>query len=271
MRAMDFTTKDRYDVNDLQRIMALLRGEGGCPWDREQTHASIRKNLIEEAYEAAEAIDQNDMALLREELGDVLLQVVFHAQMEDEQGSFTLNDVADEVCRKLILRHPHVFGDVQADTADKVLENWDAIKKQSKGQETFTDTLRSVPRVLPALMRAQKIGHRAARAGMDHRDAAEALRDLRAEVDELAEAMEQGIDTRIRDELGDVLFSCANIARHLHMDAEEALGASAEKFMERFARVEQRASEENLDMKALDPAALYKLWQRAKEEDTTSV
>ena len=153
----EFDFKEKYDVNDLVSIMKLLRSENGCPWDREQTHESIRKNFIEETYEVVEAIDKKDTALLREELGDVLLQVVFHSQMEAEKNSFDFSDVADEVCKKLIVRHPHIFSDVKADNSDQVLKNWDMINKETKGQETFAQTLESVPKVLPALMRAQKV------------------------------------------------------------------------------------------------------------------
>ena len=152
--------------------MALLRAEDGCPWDREQTHESIRANFSEETYEVIEAIDTKDSALLREELGDVLMQVVFHARISEEEGDFTFDDVADEVCRKLVVRHPRVFGDVEADTTDKVLTNWDKIKAETKHRDTLADTLNSVPRTLPSLMRATKIAKKAAKAGygkpLDH-------------------------------------------------------------------------------------------------------
>ena len=145
-------SKDRFDVSDLVALMALLRSENGCPWDREQTHASIRKNLIEETYEVIDAIDREDVADMREELGDLLLQIVFHTQMETEIGHFDLEDVTTELCQKLIIRHPHIFSDVQADNSDQVLANWDRIKKETKQQKTFTDTLTAVPASLPALM-----------------------------------------------------------------------------------------------------------------------
>lgn len=164
--------KSRYTVEDLVEIMALLRAEDGCPWDREQTHESIRSNFIEETYEVIEAIDTADSALLREELGDVLLQVVFHARISEEAGDFTFDDVCDEVSRKLVVRHPHIFADVEADTTDKVLTNWDKIKAETKHRDTLADTLNSVPRTLPSLMRAAKIAKKAAKAGygkpLDH-------------------------------------------------------------------------------------------------------
>ena len=151
---MEFERKAHYTVADLCRIMQLLRSENGCPWDRVQTHESIRKNLIEETYEAVEAIDCKNSDMLKEELGDVLLQVVFHAQMEAEEGRFTFDDVADGICQKLIVRHPHIFSDTKADSADEVLDNWNRIKQETKGQKTATETLNAVPRQLPALIRS---------------------------------------------------------------------------------------------------------------------
>ncbi|MDE6775145.1 MAG: MazG family protein, partial [Ruminococcus sp.] len=153
---VDYQQKENYSISDLLKIVKILRGEGGCPWDRVQTHESIRNDFLEDTCEVLEAIDNGDSDLLREELGDVLLQVVFHTRIEEEQDSFCFNDVCDEICKKLIVRHPHVFGEVKADSTEKVLENWDAIKMQTKGQETYTDTLTSVAKTLPALMRAQK-------------------------------------------------------------------------------------------------------------------
>ncbi|MBQ7365560.1 MAG: MazG family protein [Clostridia bacterium] len=171
-KAKELTGKARYTIADLLSIMELLRAEDGCPWDKEQTHESIRSNLIEETYEVVEAIDTADSALLREELGDVLLQVVFHARISEEAGDFTFDDVCDEVARKLVIRHPHIFADVEADTTDKVLANWDAIKAETKHRDTLADTLNSVPRTLPSLMRAAKIAKKAAKAGygkpLDH-------------------------------------------------------------------------------------------------------
>ena len=156
---INFLQRDKYGFEDLIRIMEILRSEGGCPWDREQTHESIRMNFIEETYEVIEAIDRKDTTLLREELGDVLIQVVFHAQIEKELGSFNIDDVADGVCKKLILRHPHIFGDVKVSGSGEVLENWDNIKRREKGQNAF-DALDSVARSLPALMRAESFRQR---------------------------------------------------------------------------------------------------------------
>lgn len=259
--------KERYTIEDLRSILMQLRGENGCPWDREQTHESIRKDFLEEVYEAVEAIDLGDPVLLREELGDVLLQVAFHAQIEEEQSRFTFDDVCDEVCRKLIIRHPHVFGDVQVENTEEVLKNWDAIKKETKGQETYTDTLHAVAKSLPALMRAQKLGKRAARAGMDFRTGADAFSCIRAETEELAEAMQNGSQKQIEEEFGDLLFSCVNTARHLGIDAEEALTAASEKFIRRFARTEALLRAEELDMAQLPIEELDRYWAQAKQTE----
>ncbi len=262
---MDFKYKEKYNIEDLLTIMRLLRSEDGCPWDREQTHQSIRKNLIEETYEAAEAIDREDMPLLKEELGDVLLQVVFHARMEEEKGNFSFDDVADGICKKLIVRHPHIFADVTADNAEQVLANWDSIKKKEKGQQTAAETLAAVSSALPALMRAQKVQQRAARAGFDYDETGQAMADLESEVRELKEALASDDSTAVEEELGDLIFAAVNVARFSKTDAEEALSRSTEKFMRRFERVEQLAGEEKLDLKEAPLDELNRLWKRAKE------
>ena len=230
---VSFTRKDHYRIEDLMEILRLLRGEGGCPWDREQTHQSIRMAFIEETYEAVEAIDTNDIGLMREELGDVLLQVAFHCQLEREQGSFTFDDVCDEVCKKLIHRHPHVFGELELSDTEAVLKNWDKIKQETK-QQSDSDTLTAVSKALPALMRAQKVGKRAMRAGMDFDSPQDAFDCVTQEAAELQEAMGSGSREQMEEELGDLLFSCVNTARHLQIDAEEALTRATEKFIRRF-------------------------------------
>ena len=163
---MEFEFKNRYTIDDLLNIMKILRSENGCPWDKVQTHESIRTDLIEETYEVCEGIDANSPEMLREELGDLLMQVVFHSQIETEQGNFNFDDVCNDICQKLVYRHPHVFGTVQADTEEEVLKNWDALKKKSKHQETSTETLESVPKTFPALLRGEKVCKRASRAGL---------------------------------------------------------------------------------------------------------
>ena len=261
----DFEIKEHYGIEDLLQIMRVLRGKDGCPWDREQNHESIRKNMIEETYEVVEAIDRKDSTMLCEELGDVLLQVVFHAQMEEEENGFDFDDVCDGICQKLILRHPHIFGDVVAKTSEQVLKNWDEIKKKEKGQNTASDTLRSVPAVLPALMRAEKVQHRAAKTGFDYSNAAETMTDLKKEVVELEEAMAEDKAGHMQEELGDVLFSAVNVARLLHIDPEEALTRSTEKFMDRFEKVERIAVQRGMDMSASSMDELNALWAEAKK------
>ena len=225
-RAQKLLSKESYDVYDLSELVSLLRCEFGCPWDKVQTHESIRRDLLEETYEVLEGIDSGSSDTLREELGDLLLQVMFHTDIEREAGAFTLNDVADEVCKKLILRHPHVFGDVSADTPEQVLKNWDQIKMGEKHQESYTETLESVPKVFPSLMRAQKLGKRAGRAGIEFTDvsAAEAL---------LREKAAAGADT------AEIMFLCANIVRLRGGDAEEELERGCAAFIERFAALEE--------------------------------
>ncbi|MCM1329922.1 MAG: nucleoside triphosphate pyrophosphohydrolase [Ruminococcus sp.] len=261
---MEFTFKEKYGISDLLDIMRILRSENGCPWDREQDHKSIRRDFLEEVYEAVEAIDLDDKALLREELGDVLLQVVFHARIEEECGNFDFGDVVNEVCQKLVTRHPHVFGDVTAETSEEVLKNWNNIKQQTKGQETYAETLESVCTALPALMRAQKIGQRAKRAGMDFADVGGVLDSLESEIAELKAAIKNGNPEEIKDELGDVLFSCTNLARHLDCDAEEVLTMSAVKFTKRFKAAEELIRCDGLDMRALNIDELDAYWRKAK-------
>lgn len=262
---MDFQFKPHYDINDLLQIMRILRSENGCPWDREQTHQSIRKNFIEETYEVAEAIDKNDLALLKEELGDVLLQVVFHTQMETENGNFTFDDVADGICQKLILRHPHIFSDVTVRDADQVLSNWDKIKKEEKGQKSAAETLEAVPSVLPALMRAQKVQQRAARAGFDYENREQAMADLKSEVSELEEAFTSENPQDVEEELGDLIFSTLNIARFSKLDGEDCLTKSTQKFIRRFTETERLANEKQIDMTQADLEQLNRLWKQAKE------
>ena len=255
-----------YGIAELLQIMQVLRSENGCPWDKEQTHQSIRQDLLEECYEVIEAIDADSVPMMREELGDVLLQVVFHCQIEAEQSHFTFEDICDELCRKLVIRHPHVFGTVQVADSDEVLKNWDAIKQETKQQTTAAETLDSVCKALPALMYAQKLGKRASRAGMDWRSAEDAFRYIRMETDELAEAMQSGTQAQIEDELGDLLFSCVNTARHLNIDAETALRNAAEKFRRRFAETEQLIQADNLNMAAMDIDTLDLYWAKAKQK-----
>lgn len=259
-----FAQKDSYSLDDLLEIMRLLCSEGGCPWDKEQTHASIRNDFIEEVYEAIEAIDAQDTPLLREELGDVLLQVVFHCQIEQEQAHFAFDDICDELCKKLIQRHPHVFGEVTVSGTEDVLRNWDQIKQESKGQ-SGADTLEAVSKALPALMRAQKVGKRAMRAGMDFNNAEEAFACIGSETAELQEAMQSGDPARIEEEFGDLLFSCVNTGRLLGLDAEQAMTNATNKFIRRFQKTQRLLQLDGIAMHSLSIEALDVYWHRAKE------
>ncbi|MCI8593827.1 MAG: nucleoside triphosphate pyrophosphohydrolase [Oscillospiraceae bacterium] len=260
---LDFEYKDSYSVKDLVDVIRALRGEGGCPWDREQTHESVRRNLLEEAYEAAEAIDEGSREHLKEELGDVLMQVVFHACIEEEQGGFDLDGVADGVCKKLIYRHPHVFGDVQVSGSGEVLDNWEVLKRAEKKQETHTDALNAVARSLPALWRAEKVQKKAKKAGFDWPDISGAMDKLSEELDELKAACTGSGD--VEEELGDLLFSAVNVSRFLKIDSEMALTRATEKFITRFAKVEQAAVAQGKAMEGMSFAELDKVWDAAKQ------
>lgn len=260
---LDFESKDSYGFNDLVRIIRLLRGPGGCPWDAEQTHESIRRNFIEETYEACEAIDEGDPDHLCEELGDVLTQVVFHAGIEDDAGRFTIDDVCDQICKKLVYRHPHVFGDITVSDSDQVMRNWDDLKRKEKGQKTHTDALESVSRSLPALWRAEKLQSKAKKAGFDWPDVSGALDKLREETEELAQAVSEG--QGVEDELGDVLFSAVNAARFMGVDPEQALNQTCEKFIRRFRYMEQEAAANGTGLDGMTLDEMDKLWEKAKK------
>ncbi len=257
---LDFQSKNKYDVRDLEKLVSVLRGEGGCPWDREQTHESLRRSILEESCEVIEAIDENSPGHLREELGDVLLQVVFHADIEKDAGRFTLDDVADGICKKLIYRHPHVFGDVSVSGTVEVLANWDELKKKEKHQSTVTDAMNSVARSLPALWRAEKVQEKAAKVGFDFACADDALQKLQEEIGELRQAMADGRDAP--EELGDVLFSAVNVARFIKADPEEALNGSTEKFIKRFSYVERAAGDA---LKSMKPEEMDRLYNEGKK------
>ncbi len=262
---IDFECKEHYDVTDLVRIMEVLRAPGGCPWDREQTHQSIRRNMLEEAYEVVEAIDEESPEHLKEELGDVLLQVVFHACMAQEKGWFDFKDVADGVCQKLVFRHPHVFGTVEADNTEKALNAWDAQKQQEKGQKTAGDTLDAVARSLPGLMRAEKIQDKARKAGFDWDETEKAVEKLSEEVEELKQAIRDGSNTQ--EELGDVLFAAAKVGRFLGHDSEQALHGTCEKFITRFRHIEEQAGGKPLTEYPI--RELEQMWQDAKKQERT--
>ncbi|MCR5207403.1 MAG: nucleoside triphosphate pyrophosphohydrolase [Eubacterium sp.] len=263
--SVDFEFKESYGFEDLISIISLLRAPGGCPWDREQTHFSIKKNFIEETYEVIEAINKENPAMLREELGDVLLQIALHCEMESEKGNFTLDDVVDELVKKLIVRHPHVFGEVQAENEAEALASWDKAKAETKAQKSQTESMLSVPRELPALMRAQKLQHKAAKVGFDWESLDGAMDKLEEEINELKMAVSHSGQSEIEEEFGDVLFSCVNVSRFLKTDSEEALTAASDKFLSRFSIVEGLAKERGIDMKASTIEELDLLWEEAKK------
>lgn len=261
---MDFEIKSKYNFDDLIKIVRVLRAPGGCPWDMEQTHKSIRANFIEETYEAIEAIDTEDTELLKEELGDVMLQVAMHAEMENERGTFDINEVIDGVCQKLVVRHPHVFGNLSANNTGEALSNWDAVKMQTKSQKTQTEAMQSVSRALPSLMRSTKIQGKAAKVGFDWESVDGALDKLYEECDELKEAIKNNDNANQREELGDVLFSAVNVARFLNIDSEHALYDACDKFTDRFSKVEQLACERGINMKTASISELDSLWDEVK-------
>ena len=260
----EFEIKERYDLEDYRALIRYLRGPGGCPWDRAQTHESIRRNLIEEAYEAAHAIDSGDTENLREELGDLLMQVLLHADMERESGGFDLDDVADTACKKLVFRHPHVFGERQAPDADAALTAWEERKRAEKGQKSVSESMVSVPENLPALWRAEKIQKKAAAVGFEWPDASWTLVKLREETEELSQGMEAADPENIFEEVGDVLFCAVNAARMQGVDPEAALHAACEKFIRRFDYMEQIAAEKGENIREMSIAELEKRYQEAR-------
>ncbi len=261
---MDFTFKDKYNFDDLVEIVRCLRLPDGCPWDKEQTHKSIRQDFIEETYEVVEAIDNDDPEGLREELGDVLLQVVFHSQIEREKGVFDIDDVADEVCKKMIVRHPHVFGEVKADTTEKVLDNWDKIKMQTKSQNTQSEAMESIARSLPALMRAQKIQKKAAKVGFDFPNVYDASQKVTEELSEFLAAVDSSDEAAVAEEAGDLLFAAVNAVRLSGVNSEKALYDANDKFLARFAQVEKMLTEQGKKWEECSISELDSLWEQAK-------
>lgn len=243
---------------DLIRVMARLRGPGGCPWDREQTHRSLARHLLEETHEVLEAIDADDRERLREELGDVLLQVAFHAQMAADDGAWDVDDVAEGIVRKLIRRHPHVFGDVEVAGADEVLVNWERIKAQEKGERPVED---DIPETLPALARAAKVQRRAAGWGFGWRTLEGALEALRQEV---AELERQAGPDDAEEEIGDVLFATVAVARRLGVDAESALRRTIRGFAGRYERFMTLVRERGLDLEAMSEDEIRGLFREAR-------
>ena len=254
----------KYDFDDLVEIVTVLRSNGGCPWDKEQTHKSLRRDFIEETYEVIEAIDTEDPKLLREELGDVMLQVVFHADIEHEEGRFDIDDVANDICVKLIHRHPHVFGELKLDNSADVLENWDKIKGEEKQRNTLTDKLRSIPPMLPALMRAQKVGKKASFFDFETVDAV--YDKLYEEISEVIESAESGDGDAVMVEMGDLLLTVTSLARKLGVDSEQSLFNATNKFIDRFEKVENAVLEQGRNVENMTMTELDEVWDSIKHK-----
>jgi tetrapyrrole methylase family protein/MazG family protein len=256
--------KDKYDFNDLLEIMKRLRAENGCPWDREQTHESLKIYLIEETYEVLEALDSGDMGKFCNELGDLLLQIVFHAQIAKENGIFDINDVTTEISRKLISRHTHIFGDSSADTAEQVIENWEDIKKKEKNLKSQTSVLKDIPSNLPALMRSYKVQQKAALVGFDWDNIDDVFRKIDEEIEELRDVYKSKNVERITDELGDAFFALVNLARFLKIQPELALTGTINKFIRRFEYVEEQSRKAGKKLEEMSLAEMDRLWDEAK-------
>ena len=254
--------QNRFDL--LMEIMRKLRAPGGCPWDAEQSHESLKRYLLEEAYEVIEAIDTKDAAHLKEELGDLLLQPVFHAAIAEEKGEFTMDDVLDAINEKLIRRHPHVFGEAVIESSEAQVENWEKIKKQEKGVQRKS-ALSGVPPGLPALMQAQKITEKAARVGFDWEHTDQVFAKVMEELHEFEEAMLAGDQQEMESELGDLLFAIVNLGRFLAIDPEEALRGTIQRFTKRFSHVEETLHARGMALQSATLAEMDLLWEEAKK------
>lgn len=254
------------DFNQLITIMRKLRGPGGCPWDAEQTHESLTRYLLEETYEVIEAIDEKSPLHLKEELGDLLLQPVFHAAIAEEAGEFSISDVINTLCEKLIRRHPHVFGDLDITDSSAQIENWERIKKEEKGSER-PSALSGVPTHLPALLRAHKVSEKASRVGFDWEHSDQVFAKVIEELHEFEEAWDSGNPQRMEDELGDLLFSIVNLGRFLALNPEEALRKTITRFQRRFSYVEESLHSQGKQMQDTSLEEMDKLWEQAKKEE----
>ena len=257
---LDFLCKESYDLRDFVALVSYLRSPNGCPWDQVQTHESIRRNFLEETYEACEAIDAGDLVHMREELGDVLMQVLFHTDIEREAGHFDIDDVADAACKKLIYRHPHVFRRDEPDAPD-----WDTMKQRERAQTTTAEAMDSVARSLPALWRCDKIQAKAAKTGFEWPDVHAALDKVDEETRELRAAVASGDTEAIGDELGDLLFAAVKVARFAGIDPEQAAHAACEKFIRRFSAMETAAANDGTALEQCTLAQMLTLWQQAKQ------
>ena len=260
-----FTMKESYTMDELLAIMDFLRSDQGCPWDRVQTHESIQGNMLEEAYEAVDAIQSGDPAKLCEELGDVLMQVVFHADMAEEEGSFAFEDVVSGLCRKLISRHTHLFGDDEATTPEMVLRTWEKNKKIEKGYESTAESMRVIPLAMPALTRAYKLQKKAADVGFDWPSPDGARKKILEELRELLDEAANRDRVRIRQEAGDLLFAAVNLLRLLGVDPEAALTDGSQRFIRRFDAMEKLAKQEGKTLAGMELETMDALWDRVKK------
>jgi tetrapyrrole methylase family protein/MazG family protein len=258
------TLVKKYTMNNLLKIMEKLRGKNGCPWDAQQTHESLMPHLIEETYEVLEALELKDNVLLEEELGDLLLQIVFHTLLASETGDFDMGDVISGICKKLIHRHPHVFGEAKIDSASDVLKNWEEIKNQEKEVKTYTDALRRIPKHLPALMKSDKVQRKAANIGFDWDTVEEAIEKVREEFAEFLEVYQTNQTERITEEIGDLIFAMVNVARFLNIHPELAVNQTIEKFIDRFQFMETMANHKGVDLKEMTLKEMDALWEKAK-------
>ena len=249
----------------LVEIMATLRSSTGCPWDREQTPDTLKPYLIEETYEVLEALEARDLHAFKEELGDLLLQIVFHSQLMAEAGVFTIDDVAQAIADKLVRRHPHVFGDVKVKNADEVVQNWAKLKAKEKAEKADRSVLAGVPHGAPALIQAQRLGEKAARVGFDWTSAVEVFKKVEEEMHELAATLPTQNVAQQEHELGDLLFALTSLARHLGLDTETALRKAGKRFSDRFRYIETQLAQNGEDIHATSPARLEELWQEAKQ------
>lgn len=254
----------KYTIQDLLDIMERLRQPDGCPWDKVQTHESIKKSLIEESYEAIDALDSNDDMAFANELGDVLLQVVFHAQIAKERNAFDFDTVVNEICTKLITRHTHVFGEEQAGDVDEALTNWEKNKKKEKGLKTYSDMLNDVPHYYPALMRAEKVQKKAKGVGFDWDNVNDVYKKVEEEICELKEASDNESLQRIEEEYGDLLFAVVNLGRFLDVTPEIALTKASEKFIKRFSAMEKEAVKAEKDLADMTLDEMDDIWNRIK-------
>lgn len=258
------SNKKRYDFDDLTKIIEKLRGPGGCPWDREQTHKSLKRYLIEESYEVLEAIDEDDMDELLEELGDVLLQVVFHASIASEHKNFDIIDVTHRITEKMIKRHSHIFGNGACQTASDVADNWEKIKMKEQSLQTITDSLRHVPKSMPALMRSQKVQEKASMAGFDWDSPEDAISKVKEELQEFLNVYKSENNGKIIEELGDLLFSVVNVCRFYDVEPEFALHHCTEKFISRFQYIENAALKSGKKLSDMSLQEMDELWETAK-------